>query len=456
MALSWKWFERYVLRSKWLKDPVPVLLVLWGLFIFYGTLLPFKFSASGDLIAQKLKLVWERPLRGSSWADVQANVLFFVPWGFLLAVWMARRGFGFIASVAIALCAGAFLSCTVELLQLFAPSRNTSFVDLVTNSFGATVGALFGWPWIRLVWPVASIRLRQLISARPLLTCAILTCVVLLSAGLSPFRFEPRMRDVREALRAAQLAPFKLPPEGPVRSAKPLNWAAELLTWTLAGGLFALAARESRESSARAVVWALAVAFGLSLTIETVQLTIPDRDVDVSSVVIALLGSLMGAIILERTRNQDPRRLINAAIAVWALAVILALWNPPRFTWSVPTYLQTAMFVPFWSYFHTRSLADLADVISQVLIFMPLGALLAARSHRQSLVGALILGLSFGLLLEIGQAFIPDRSADISDAISAGLGAVAGWTVWRWGEWTRTSSIGTTRYRVGRPAGLRG
>jgi hypothetical protein len=68
----------------------------------------------------------------------------------------------------------------------------------------------------------------------------------------------------------------------------------------------------------------------------------------------------------------------------------------------------------------------------------------------------LILGLSFGLVLEIGQAFIPDRSADISDAISAGLGAVAGWALWRWGEWTRTSSIGTTRYRVGRPSGLRG
>jgi glycopeptide antibiotics resistance protein len=455
MPPIWQWFERHVLHSKWRNDPVPALLVLWGLFVFYGTLLPFEFSASGELITRKLKGLWERPIRGS-WADVQANVLFFMPWGFLLALWLARRGFGFIASVAIAMCTGAFLSCTVELLQLFAPSRHTSVVDLVTNSFGATVGALLGWPWIRLVWPVASIRLRQLISARPLLTCALVTCVVFFCAGLSPFRFKPGMRDVRHALRAAGLVPFKLPPEGRVRSAKPFNWAAELLTWTLAGGLLALAARESRQSFAPAVAWAVAVAFGLSSAIEAVQLAIPGRDVDVSSVVIAVLGSLAGAIVVERTESQDPRRLVSAAIVLWALAVILALWNPPRFTRTAPTYMQTAMFVPFWSYFHTRSLDDLADVISQVLIFMPLGALLAARTHRQSFVWALILGFCFGLVLEIGQAFIPDRSADISDAISAGLGAVAGWALWRWGEWTRTSSIGTTRYRVGRPAGLRG
>ena len=39
-----------------------------------------------------------------------------------------------------------------------------------------------------------------------------------------------------------------------------------------------------------------------------------------------------------------------------------------------PPYLKPEMFVPFWSYFYSRSLADLADVIGQVVIFMPLGA----------------------------------------------------------------------------------
>jgi glycopeptide antibiotics resistance protein len=158
---------------------------------------------------------------------------------------------------------------------------------------------------------------------------------------------------------------------------------------------------------------------------------------------------------VERMRNSDPRRLINPAMAIWAVAVIAAQWNPPRFAWSAPARLQLGLLVPFWSYFFTRAIADLADVIGQVLIFMPLGALLAARTHRESFLRAFVIGFAFGVVIEMGQAFLPDRSADISDAISAGAGTVVGLGLWRWGEWARTSSIGTTRYRVGRPSGIK-
>ena len=40
-------------RSGWRSDKVLVLLVLWFLFIVYATLLPFDFSASGELIRQQ-------------------------------------------------------------------------------------------------------------------------------------------------------------------------------------------------------------------------------------------------------------------------------------------------------------------------------------------------------------------------------------------------------------------
>ena len=75
------------------------LLVLWGLFIVYGTMLPFDFSASTELIHSRLERLRERPLRGlgGSWADVYSNVLFFMPWGFLLAIWRAGRGRGLVA-----------------------------------------------------------------------------------------------------------------------------------------------------------------------------------------------------------------------------------------------------------------------------------------------------------------------------------------------------------------------
>ena len=107
------------------------------------------------------------------------------------------------------------------------------------------------------------------------------------------------------------------------------------------------------------------------------------------------------------------------------------------------------MIVPFWSYFGSRTLEDLTDVVGQAMAFLPLGALLAARSWRQSFLTAILIGFSFGLVLELGQAFLPDRTPDVSDAISAAAGAGLGLALWRWGEFARTSSMGATRYRVG-------
>ncbi len=111
------------------------------------------------------------------------------------------------------------------------------------------------------------------------------------------------------------------------------------------------------------------------------------------------------------------------------------------------------MFVPYWSYFGSRNIEDLTDVVGQAIIFVPLGALLAALSWRQTLQRTVLFGFGLGLLLESGQVLLPDRSPDMSDAISAAAGAGLGLALWRWGESARNSSIGITRYRVGPRSG---
>ena len=111
------------------------------------------------------------------------------------------------------------------------------------------------------------------------------------------------------------------------------------------------------------------------------------------------------------------------------------------------------MFVPFWSYFGSRTLEDLTDVVGQAVAFLPLGALLAARSWRQSVLNVVLIGFGLGTILEVGQVFLPARTPDLSDAISAAAGAGLGLVLWRWGESARTTSTGATRYRVGTATG---
>ena len=114
-------------RLGWRPTPAVVWLALWGLFIAYATMLPFDFSASGEQVAARLRLLWEHPWSVRSRADAISNVLLFLPWGFLLAIGQAGRGKSLVATLSLALSSGAVLSGSVELTQLFAPSRYPMF-----------------------------------------------------------------------------------------------------------------------------------------------------------------------------------------------------------------------------------------------------------------------------------------------------------------------------------------
>jgi VanZ family protein len=80
--------------------------------------------------------------------DVAANVVGYVPLGFLLALSFIRRGnvrffasHPNIAAVAVAFAAGTALSLAMETLQNFLPSRVASNVDLGLNALGTLIGA---------------------------------------------------------------------------------------------------------------------------------------------------------------------------------------------------------------------------------------------------------------------------------------------------------------------------
>jgi VanZ family protein len=403
------------------------------------------------LIQYRLRRLWERPLRGlgGSWADVYSNIALFIPWGFLLAICLQKRGSSWWRTLLLAMITAVCLSGTVEFLQLFAPKRSISVVDLMTNTLGSVVGALVGWPLARWVWPAASVRVRQLVLARPAAACALLVGAVILFAGLSPSYDKLGSRGMTARLKTARLVPFGQTAGGFTPRDKACLWVAELLTWTLAGGVFAVALRESKRSGVRAIGTVAALAGGLSLIIEAIQLVIPGRDVDLTSVLLALLGSTLGASLMMRGARVEVHRWTIPALIVWGIAVTLAAWSPGRFVWPDRWELQPAMYVPFWSYFGSRTLEDLTDVVGQTVLFLPLGAILAVRSFRWSFPSVVLIGLAMGAILEVGQAFLPARSPDVSDAISAAAGAGFGLALWRFGESARTSSQGATRYRVG-------
>lgn len=115
-------------------------LILSVLGIIYLTLFPFQihfahphsFHGSPFLLGDSPKAV------GTS--DFFLNVLLFVPFGFGLSLQLCKRRIGRWTTTLAALVAGACVSYTVELLQLYIPGRDSGWEDVISNTTGSVAG----------------------------------------------------------------------------------------------------------------------------------------------------------------------------------------------------------------------------------------------------------------------------------------------------------------------------
>lgn len=78
---------------------------------------------------------------GYGWFEFAANILFFMPLGFLLTLLFRRPWLGALLAVA--------LSVAAEAIQLALPGRLASPRDILANALGAIAGALIAWLIIR-------------------------------------------------------------------------------------------------------------------------------------------------------------------------------------------------------------------------------------------------------------------------------------------------------------------
>ncbi len=80
--------------------------------------------------------------KGPGALDVFLNIMLFVPFGFGIAGKLREKGKSLATTLVVAWAAGALLSYTVEVLQIYIPSRDSGWGDVITNSSGSVVGFL--------------------------------------------------------------------------------------------------------------------------------------------------------------------------------------------------------------------------------------------------------------------------------------------------------------------------
>lgn len=122
------------------------LAVAYALLVAYASLHPLSgWQDNGAPVFAYLSAAWPRYYTGF---DLAANILAYVPLGFLLVPALQGR-LGVAAAALLAVLAGGGLSFTMETLQNFLPSRVPSNIDLACNAIGAMIGAAAGMNWGR-------------------------------------------------------------------------------------------------------------------------------------------------------------------------------------------------------------------------------------------------------------------------------------------------------------------
>jgi hypothetical protein len=117
---------------------------MWLLCVVAGTLAPFSF-ATGAGLEHGLK-VFEYGAHGD-WVHFVFNILLFMPLGVLLHHEGRSRSVKLLPIVILAGVAGLSISMTVEYLQAFLPTRDSSLIDVLANAVGSLLGVAADRRW---------------------------------------------------------------------------------------------------------------------------------------------------------------------------------------------------------------------------------------------------------------------------------------------------------------------
>ena len=402
-----------------------VLLVVYVVFVAYGSFFPFDFTYD----PHALQRVLDSPLprlhdasgrRVVSLPDVVANVLLGVPVGILM-VWSGLAGTGLAVRLARVAGLAAAVASAVELGQLFVPDRTSSLIDVVAQVIGSLGGLLVTHALLASSRRPLGPRLATALHRRPAFALLLILTAVLAADALYPFAVTLDVSTVWENLKAGRWKPL-----GSLGRA---FWPDLVVEKALAYAAVAFLARATLErlrlSPARLLAWTGAT--GLKICLEGGKLLIVGRSPNVDHVLLAAVGALLGVTALPALARVDALRAHGPALLVAGTIALLAYEELTPFTVlsslsALPARMARIEWVPFTSYYGADPQSALFDLGKKVLLGAAVGAAMRSAWPRPRLALVLLLAT----LLEAAQVFQPVHTPAVSDALVVYAGALAG------------------------------
>jgi glycopeptide antibiotics resistance protein len=173
------------------------LITLSFLAIVFLTLFPFNFTVPHGMTLRQAAAPFDwRPYDPSDPMDTVQNIIMFGPLGFALACLARGRNLKSIWLIPFAAFVSCTFSCSIEFLQQWLPTRDSSLADICSNTSGGIVGAaaflIIGTPLLRVLTTI----LAKLLGRFTLAAFAVVFLFLLACAVRDPLR----MRHVNRNL----------------------------------------------------------------------------------------------------------------------------------------------------------------------------------------------------------------------------------------------------------------
>jgi len=440
----------------WQRKMARRLLLAYGLFVVYGCFIPFRFNLDPNFVKWRWEVFLLEPLRGNwprlSFPDTVGNILLFVPLG-LFCVWMTianRARHDALRPVLLTAVSGLAFGFLLESGQTLSPWRSPSLIDVLSNTTGAFIGAIFGRILLRHVAGLVRARFVEALREQPSLLVLVYFLAGVFIDAFYPFAVTLDVSTVWQNFKQSHWLPSQgiFPSQGmdPIVEKGAIFAAIGYLVSIHAGRRFA---------ASRPGAW-LACSF-LALAIETGKLFFAGRSFDGENVIFCSLGALLG-VLLEKT-VPNCAWLYRRRQVFWFLLVLGFLvhfeltpfdWIPPS---ELPARFSQVEWLPFKSYYAAEPLRALFDLQRKIYFFLPLGfAAMALRSgHRAgpSHRGALFVCVAIAAALESLQVLVRSRLPSVTDLITFSASAWGGIVIFELLRGMKTGMRQTLRGRHG-------
>ena len=327
---------------------------------------------------------------------------------------------------------GFFLSTAVETSQLFSPVRNSSIIDVTTNTVGAFIGAA---GIIAVIWLVHAARQQKSFVGVPAFIFAVSYGVAVMMEAFAPlFR-----QDLLPNLGGGVVARI-----GQAWAAMHPRSILEIpildLPLFFPAGAFAVAALVEGGIS-YSTTWPLVALVGtvLCAVVEVVH-GVVGQPIQLGAILSHSVAISAGAWAAARWLPIISTQLRGRARPRWLYilycgVILIWSWRPfiPELNMeSIRQQMAPEHWIPLEAMAVRVDLFSVTDIISQFLLYLPLGALLAVwplrtRGKWRHLLPVIYLSV----VCELGKIVIAERFLDVTHIFIQVAGAMVGWIVVR-------------------------